>query len=70
MSKVEYTALVSARAVEIAAGSEPLIQTTEHDPILIAIAEIRSGRCKLTIFRDFPNGKHLEINPTNANILH
>ena len=68
VTKVEYAALLTKRATEIYNGSQPLIQTTECNPITIAELEIRAGQCTFMITREFPNGKKLLIDPRKAHI--
>lgn len=63
MTKYEYTALLAARARQLAEGAEPLIPLKEfntQDPRFVwnvAQREILEGKVPLWIRRRLPNGK-------------
>lgn len=59
MTRYEYTLLVAARALQISAGSEPLIPFREegiYDPREIAERELKERVIPLVIQRSLPDG--------------
>lgn len=54
LTKFEKIRMISARALQIAAGAPPLIETDEIDPIKIAKAEFEAGVIPLVVRRRMP----------------
>jgi len=60
LTKYEIARIISARALQLAMGASPLIDTNNlpfNDVISIAEEELRRGVLPITIRRVYPNGK-------------
>ncbi|MEJ2777714.1 MAG: DNA-directed RNA polymerase subunit K [Sulfolobaceae archaeon] len=60
LTKYEIARIVSARALQLAMGAQPLIDTSNlsfDDVISIAEDELKRGVLPITIRRVYPNGK-------------
>lgn len=60
LTKYEIARIVSARALQLAMGASPLIDTNNlpfDDVISIAEEELRRGVLPITVRRVYPNGK-------------
>lgn len=60
LTKYEIARIISARALQLAMGAQPLIDTSNlpfDDVISIAEEELKRGVLPITIRRVYPNGK-------------
>ena len=60
LTKYEIARIISARALQLAMGASPLIDTNNlpfDDVISIAEEELRRGVLPITVRRVYPNGK-------------
>ncbi|BFH74272.1 DNA-directed RNA polymerase subunit K [Sulfurisphaera javensis] len=60
LTKYEIARIVSARALQLAMGASPLIDTNNlpfNDVISIAEEELKRGVLPITVRRVYPNGK-------------
>ena len=60
LTKYEIARIISARALQLAMGASPLIDTNNlpyNDVISIAEEELRRGVLPITVRRVYPNGK-------------
>lgn len=60
LTKYEIARIISARALQLAMGAQPLIDTSNlpfDDVISIAEDELKRGVLPITIRRVYPNGK-------------
>lgn len=57
MTRFEKTRLISARAEQIQNGSPVLVDTSNHDAILIAEEELVAGKIPILILRNMPDGR-------------
>lgn len=60
LTKYEIARIISARALQLAMGASPLIDTNNlpnNDVISIAEEELKRGVLPITVRRVYPNGK-------------
>jgi len=60
LTKYEIARVISARALQLAMGAQPLVDTSNlpfDDVISIAEYELKKGVLPITIRRVYPNGK-------------
>lgn len=64
LTKYEVARVIGARALQLAMGAQPLVDTQEvgnTDPVLIAMEELRRGLLDFIIVREMPDGKAVRI---------
>ena len=57
MTRFEKARLIAARAEQIQNGSPVLVETSNHDAILIAEEELRAKKIPIAIRRNMPDGR-------------